>query len=252
MTFSLLNLEADSEMSSGISEGHLPEVLGPDSDQHWVLFIKEHMHLRKEADRRILLRLWVGPGETSTVTDYTRVGDKILVWYANSLGRSRSEALSFYTTACRLLAKTMQENLFEVSASWANMEIFLGREPASIAHAFCGAEYLQSIQHQEIASKLASKEIFDFLSKKTHETSPAEILYKISMLARKSFPELVSHSFQIVEDPELPQEERICLELHSRGTIEEVSLQYDNFINSLISKFRFHVRRWLVVDINLI
>lgn len=253
MTLRVLNLEADSEMSSGIPEGHPPEVIDLDPDRYWPFSGQEQVHLRRNPiEGRILLRFSVDVVETSTVTDIGRVSDRILAWYANSLGRSTSEALSSYTTACRLLAKTMQENLFEVSASWADKEISLWREAANIAQAFCGAEYLEWITHQEIASKLVSQEILDFLFKKTQETSPRKILYKTSILAQESFPDLVSHSFQMVADPELPQEERVCLEIHSRGSIEEVSLQYDRFIDSLISTFPFHVRRWFVVDINLI
>jgi len=253
MTLSVLHLKADSEVSSGISEGYPSEVLGLDPDQCWALSGEEQMyHKRQVIEGRSSLRFSVDFTETRTVADIERVEDQILVWYANSLGQSMSEALSSYTTACRLLANTIQENLFEVSASWADVGISLRREVANITQAVCSAEYLGQTRHQQIASKTVSQEILDFLSKKTQETSPGEILYKISMHAQESFSELVAHSFHMVEDPELPQEERICLEIHSRGAVEEVSLQYDCFIDSLISGFPFHVRRWFVVDINLI
>ena len=161
-------------------------------------------------------------------------------------------ALSSYAAACDFLASAMKEDLLELLGSWADVGTSFGQEVTNVAQAFCSFEYLSQIRHRQITSTPASEEIFDFLSERTPGISPDQILDDIGVLAQESFPDIVHYSFNIVEDPELPNEERICLEIHSRGAVEAVSLQYDSFIDCLIEAFSFEVRHWFVVDINLI
>jgi len=253
MTPGVLHLEPDSVTNSAASEDHPHEEESLSADPYWMAFAEEQRCPEsKLSSIQIPLGFRVAITETSTVGTIGPVEGKILAGYTHPSWQTMSEVLLSYTTACRLLANTIQENLFEVSGSWADVATSLRQQTENIAQAFCSTAYLREIRNQQKDRKPVSQEIIGFLTKKAPDILPNEILSTIGMLAQQSFPHLVDYSFNIVEDPELREEERICLEIHSRGAVEEVSLQYDSFIDSLIEACPFQVRRWFVFDINLI
>jgi hypothetical protein len=97
-----------------------------------------------------------------------------------------------------------------------------------------------------------SKPVTRFICKRIPGSAPFEILQELTQLVRETFHDLVSLSFRVVEDPELADEDRLCLEIITRGSVDDVSAQYDRYICSLIEKFPFETRRWFVTDINLV
>lgn len=101
-----------------------------------------------------------------------------------------------------------------------------------------------SITVQPEVARALRTELSDFL--------PSDILVRLIDLAQESFDSIRAISFTLEEDPEIPDDKKICMRIDLGGSVEEVSEEYDTYVDSFVERFSPDISCWITTALNIV